>query len=553
MIFPHYPSNYLPIKKAESMLNRKGLMGLLFFVLLLVPMVAASGPVQGGGRADILEIQQPGRFKMPPVWFPHDLHTRELKDKGCDTCHPQEKGRFMFTFKTAGKQGYKAEMAAYHENCTGCHRKRDVGGKETGPQIGQCRACHLERQPATSSWVPLPFDHSLHFRHINAKVIDFKPAIYDQNCGACHHAYDRKLKRTVYREGVEESCRYCHKEKKIDDVRSYRNAAHTSCLNCHRRLTAMSIKTGPVDCTGCHSREGQANIEKVKEIPRLKWKQPEAVLMSPWLAETAKKGKLPEQRTNPVAFNHIAHEKSVGSCRQCHHATLDPCGKCHTVRGAREGGFIPLETAMHGKESAMACLGCHNQVKQKPECAGCHGQMAERPFADRECRQCHNVDPETLKPLPADEENRRRIALGVIDSRKQSPEMVPDAQIPEKVKIQVMADEYQAAEFPHRKIVRALSERIRNNTLAQVSHQKPETLCMGCHHNSPASLKPPACASCHKLAVPRGVEGRTGLKGAYHGQCISCHTAMHIDNPAAADCTACHKKRSERPGTAATK
>jgi len=515
-----------------------------FFLLVPVVLAAAvSNSASGESRVDMLEIELPDRTKMPAVTFLHDQHTGAMPDQGCETCHPQENGKYVFDYKKAGTLAYEAATAFYHDDCAGCHRKMASGGKEAGPRIGQCRECHVEETGFESAWKPIEFDRSLHFRHVNAEAITFKPEQYDQNCGACHHVYDEKLEKTVYRKGEEGSCRYCHLEQKKENTRSYREAAHDSCVNCHKGLSARGTKTGPVDCAGCHSAKGQAKIDTLKDVPRLKTKQPDAVLMAAWLDEAEKQDKLPDQLTFPVAFNHVGHEAAVGSCRQCHHASMDRCDKCHTSRGDKEGGFVSLETAMHSEKSAIGCIGCHEQVKEKADCAGCHDQMADKPFADRDCRQCHAVPPETLKPLPLDAETRREIARTVVAERRETPERVPDEKIPEKVKIDIMVDEYQAAEFPHRKIVHALAERTKENDLATAFHQKPETLCMGCHHNSPASLNPPRCASCHKVAGPQA-DGRPGLLGAYHGQCIGCHTKMNIEKPAATDCAACHKKRS---------
>ncbi|MEZ4603850.1 MAG: hypothetical protein R2861_10745 [Desulfobacterales bacterium] len=48
------------------------------------------------------------------------------------------------------------------------------------------------------------------------------------------------------------------------------------------------------------------------------------------------------------------------------------------------------------------------------------------------------------------------------------------------------------------------------NRLAAHFHDDAKTLCAGCHHHSPVSLTPPACASCHKhvrsLIRPRSTD-----------------------------------------------
>ena len=83
--------------------------------------------------------------------------------------------------------------------------------------------------------------------------------------------------------------------------------------------------------------------------------------------------------------------------------------------------------------------------------------------------------------------------------------------------------------------------------MAMRFHRNELTLCQGCHHNTPATLTPPKCAACHsdtrEIVTRVAGDGRPGLKGAYHGQCIGCHQKMGIKEPAATDCIRCHKER----------
>jgi hypothetical protein len=74
----------------------------------------------------------------------------------------------------------------------------------------------------------------------------------------------------------------------------------------------------------------------------------------------------------------------------------------------------------------------------------------------------------------------------------------------------------------------------------------PLTLCAGCHHQSPADINPPKCASCHGANPPGPGDGRPALMGAYHNQCMGCHTRMEIAKPAATACSECHPKRIEQ-------
>ena len=57
----------------------------------------------------------------------------------------------------------------------------------------------------------------LHYRHVASKDI---PAYNDDkdNCGVCHHEYDKDKKQTFYAKGKESSCRYCHLDKEKNRV-----------------------------------------------------------------------------------------------------------------------------------------------------------------------------------------------------------------------------------------------------------------------------------------------------------------------------------------------
>lgn len=205
--------------------------------------------------------------------------------------------------------------------------------------------------------------------------------------------------------------------------------------------------------------------------------------------------------------------------------------------------MVRLEQAMHRVGSDHSCIGCHDRRKRAPECAGCHGQMPVETAAARDCKQCH--EPSLVEPaaIPADRDARRALARARVAGRAGEMAAVAGADIPQKVVIGVMADRYEAATMPHGKIVQAIYDNLAGNPLARQFHPQATTLCQGCHHNSPARLKPPPCASCHGEPSVAGQSGRPGLLGAYHGQCIGCHQRMGIVKPDANDCSACHRPR----------
>jgi len=233
--------------------------------------------------------------------------------------------------------------------------------------------------------------------------------------------------------------------------------------------------------------------------------------------------------------------KGNESCKVCHHETLNKCSSCHTEKGQEKGGFIKLGKAMHASDSSQSCIGCHNEKKKAKECAGCHAQLPKKATKDENCAACHAVD---VKHQPAavlnDETAKADLAKAAMSSRTYEKISLED--VPETVVIKVLEDKYQPSNFPHRMVVESIFKQVEGNTMAKAFHGTDLTMCAGCHHNSPATLTPPKCASCHG-AKPDIATGKPGLKGAYHGQCITCHQEMEVKSVLATDCIKCHEKK----------
>jgi len=537
---------------AKSSSRQQWKNGLLAVFLILALIGLVSGHSESSvenQRPDIIMIDLPavpGGEQMPAVQFLHDRHTEVLKgQKDCTACHLQKDKQLVFKFKRLENSGTKEEMEIYHANCIACHTETATAGKPAGPVTGDCRSCHKATASKVSSRQPLNFDKSLHYRHAAAQAIKPTQAPYDVNCSACHHKFDKTTQKIVYIQNKEESCRYCHKPEKTDDTRSLKAASHDACVNCHLQMKNNNVKAGPFECQDCHEASRQQTIERVQDVPRMKRNQPDATLLASWAttAELADTTSIPHM--NPVAFNHLGHEASVASCKACHHASLEKCSECHTATGSEKGNFITIEQAMHNRGSNKSCVGCHAETQSSPNCAGCHTLIGKRPLPESTCNTCHAVDRAGLKPSQLNQEAMRTMAQSVVDARQAPFAMVPTDQIPENVTIKAMVDEFEAATLPHRKIVNTLADQMKDNRMASLFHGEGTTLCMGCHHNTPATTQPPRCAACHGEAYrTKANDGRPGLLGAYHGQCIACHQAMQIDKPAATDCTACHKKRT---------
>jgi hypothetical protein len=139
--------------------------------------------------------------------------------------------------------------------------------------------------------------------------------------------------------------------------------------------------------------------------------------------------------------------------------------------------------------------------------------------------------------------DRKLQAAQLLTSRPVVTGTYPNEDIPEKVQIKILSEKYEPVELPHRKIVAALVDNIKDNPMASYFHRTPGTLCQGCHHNSPSSKKPPQCGTCHGKPFDANYPLRPGLMGAYHQQCMECHSDMGLKKPVATDCEACHKKK----------
>ena len=536
-------------------------------VLMLVGMsLAARGEKEAGagaqaGGADVVRIDTLaafGRLELPPVTFSHDRHTAALakEQKGCGTCHLTEKGKLSLSYMGTGTAAPGALKDIYHASCIGCHQADVAAGKSSGPLDGFCRDCHNAR-PAPAQRLEAGLGKVLHFRHVDAKDIK-GGAAEPGNCGACHHAYDPGKHQTFYAKGQEESCRACHLEKTQNGVMSLKQAAHQQCVLCHLELAKKDAKANlPVRCADCHGAAAQAaaaqrNQELLarlpnREVPRLLRGQPDAVLITYNLKSGEDQPAQPGS-TAPVAFDHKAHEGYSDSCRACHHAGMKACDQCHTLGGAKQGGMVTFEQAMHLKSAKMSCVGCHTARQAQPNCAGCHRGMVETGQPEQaSCKLCHLPTEAASQTAGLSAEARNALAAHLLKGRTLNPGAYGAGDIPEKVTIKELADKYQPVEFKHREHVQALMKGLQDSKLAAYFHNDPGTICQGCHHNSPPAKTPPACASCHKNQVgkasfdPREAN-RPGLLAAQHGQCMSCHKYMGV-KPAATACLECHKDK----------
>ncbi|NNG00459.1 MAG: cytochrome C [Desulfobacteraceae bacterium] len=487
------------------------------------------------GRADIIIIDAVAAFgdlERSGVIFYHSRHTQALEKSGkdCSACHQTMDGRLSPKFMRVEDISRSMVMDTYHDNCISCHQDTLDAGEKSGPVT--CGECHIRESAPMSTRRPMGLDKSLHYRH--AKALDNK-------CEQCHHEYDEGAKKLFYAEGKEGACLYCHRTTAEENRISLKDASHQDCIGCHLERTAKNLDAGPVTCLGCHDPAEQKIIEKADNLPRLKRKQPDAVLLR---AASAGDGGL-QSRMDAVAFNHKAHEAYNDSCKVCHHAELMDCRSCHTQTGSEKGNHIKLERAMHQTGVDTSCIGCHTREQQAIECAGCHSAIVKSPPQQQAyCKTCHATPSTAVTAAgnPAQVETAR-IAQQQLDSRKPMYGTYADADIPDIVIIGQLVSQYEAVELPHRKIVTTLVRNLENSKLAAYFHADPGTVCQGCHHNSPPAEKPPLCASCHGVPFDEKNPSKPGLSGAYHQQCMNCHDRMGIVKPDSRDCESCHKEK----------
>ncbi len=588
------------------MKNAKRRMGTLLVVLALVgaggllTLTAGQGAAKEQGddklRADILsidELKEFGPLTQPPVVFLHDKHTealgkqKQFYQKDCGTCHLSSKEGTMYLAyqrDDAPMSGDKIKDT-FHNNCIKCHMDMTAAGVKSGPSDVQCKGCHNGKPDVASNWQPIVVDKRLHFRHAATQEKA------DNKCGACHHVTDEATGKAVAvkkEDQVAGACVYCHTQtgsvvpgRKPEKIRSLRLAAHGECVTCHRAVTASGSKdapTGPATCAGCHSPVDQKAIaeKSLKNIPadadlRIKRGQPDFAMIRP--AATANPvmgadGK-PVKAFNmqAVPFDHKYHEAKSETCVSCHHASLGSCAaKCHTVLGAKEGGFVTLEAAMHKVDATQSCAGCHAVIQKKPECAGCHAQMQKGVGNVNQCASCHATPTNNLEQAAADFMNSSdkeaaamapALAEKLLAGKRQATATFATDDIPETVTIGSIAKDFEPSVLPHRKIVLSMVAGMKDSKLAGAFHETDAAVCQGCHHRSPASKTPPRCGNCHPATEGMATTPRPVLKAAYHIQCMGCHTAMGISGkvvdkapgakpvPLSTDCAGCHKEKKK--------
>ncbi len=541
-------------------------------LLLAVPIFSAVAGTSGASPADapgvgaivIDAAAQYGELEQPGVVFDHDKHTDALTKmaKDCTSCHVETEGQLSFKYERIEDPRSKQTLVElYHTKCADCHDKVS-GDYPKAPQTAECKGCHVGDAVEGATLTPRPsLDLNLHGRHVvaEAKVLEVPE---EETCKACHHKYDAEQKKLVYAKGEEGNCLYCHKTEPMpmegeEDrfVPTTRDASHESCVNCHVSTKKTQAETGPVLCKDCHAPTASSQWKRTEETPRLMRGQSDAILLvaGPTTPEGEKDINWASAGPGPVAFDHKSHEVYVGNCISCHHATatggsLAACGlQCHTTTGDEKGAYITAAQAAHQADALASCVGCHNvQTTYRKECAGCHSLLDKTKLSEGSCVTCHETGFPTSGKEKMPKAEREAKAKDILAAKTHDPQFVPFEEVPEVMKLNYMdheGDEWEAAEFPHRKIYQKLVEEAAKSPLANHFHNDALTMCAACHHHSTPSLNPPKCASCHAKPFQERTANQPGLKGAFHLQCIGCHQEMQVP-PKATDCAGCHKPKN---------
>jgi hypothetical protein len=448
-------------------------------------------------RSDIF-----GALKRPPVPFEHGKHVKALKKEGCTACHEDHGGKLQFDFVGTDASA-QHPMAAYHDRCIGCHKKRAAAGASAGPQA--CGDCHVPGAAWLNSRRPAGLDLLLHERHVDAFG-------GDKSCDTCHRVKDPTASRLIYEMSA--------------DLKGLplEQAAHIACVGCHYERTVRHEKAGPLACAECHEKHAlPERLDLPENLPagyRLLrgQKDIEVIDVGEGLA-----------RMPGVTFDHKLHEGVVSSCRACHHDSLQTCDTCHTVSGHAQGGGVKLATAYHEPFSLESCVGCHRGRMELAPCAGCHGSDIVKPISNKtSCPVCHHRGERSLV-----HPDISGYPSGVITI--------------ENKYTGVLADHYGPASLDHGKHITRLRELMRENggdLLADQFHGDRQFVCMSCHHHSPPiqeGTKPPRCISCHAQQPDPEEPESPASPAAYHERCEGCHQRLNVKKDGhALGCKDCH-------------
>ncbi len=503
------------------------LAGIAMLSCMLVYPADGKGTVSAeeSGRMRI-QLKHSSPLEMDGAVFDHGAHYASVKKEGgsCETCHvklggEKKEGQPVLQIVPANKSKGKMKDA-WHDFCMDCHAKH-----AGTPQAATCHSCHDAGAQAATQ-MPVRFDLSLHARHVDSRHIGIVQPVKGEallgelkNCGACHVSV-LDSGNAAYLRGKEDASTFFGTTSREPGELS--SSAHEKCVACHidvmknggANAAALNL---PVECSSCHSTQGQAMFPSLTNAPRLFRGQPDVVEMGVKNAVAAsEKGLDPSKAVKAVPFNHKGHEAAV-SCMECHGPSID--------KKVRDGKGGAVFASAHDPLASESCVGCHAaRAKADRGCAGCHADM---PAGGQDsCAVCHRGSVNA--------------AAGNVQAGKVVHAPVPAGSIPEKVTIDMLSNEFEPVVFPHRKVYEIMLRGVKDSALSDAFHV--QSMCMACHHHTPGEniANPPNCSACHDRSIsPAKASKAPYLKTAYHQLCIGCHTSMDV-KPAALDCAGCH-------------
>ena len=189
-----------------------------------------------------------------------------------------------------------------------------------------------------------------------------------------------------------------------------------------------------------------------------------------------------------MAFDHKAHEKYSDSCQACHHAGIEACDKCHTLGGAKKGGFVTFEQAMHLKSRQIQLRGlpCGQagpaELRRLPP-----RHRGDRATGRKPPASCATCPPRRQRQVAGlTKEAKNALAENMLKGRNMNPGTYSVNDIPEKVTIKELSDKYLPVELKHREHVLELMKGMKDSPLAALFPQRPGDHVPGLPPQQPA-------------------------------------------------------------------
>ncbi len=242
------------------------------------PVLTQAAPLASKERSIFVSVPpQFADLKRAPVLFPHDRHTRALKEEGCSACHPRKDGAFAFSFPIERKDDSRSGfMKSFHDACIDCHTARAGTGRKAGPVTcgechsakaayhekeylpalpqdygglrdtyhKECAACHL-KSPGHSKKGAGDLDWKSFYVRAQQRIAVATPkVVYDyyihdkhqkpleKKCELCHYL-PPELKQKLAAEGKEPTGQDWLRQEEPGKSLKQKDPAHLRCLNCH--------------------------------------------------------------------------------------------------------------------------------------------------------------------------------------------------------------------------------------------------------------------------------------------------------------------------------